>query len=73
MEVSNPEGLGDAAQEMGRWRNADGSAAVWSVIPKDYTTYFNGMTWVIVAILRQAVQRLASCVVASWFICIGQR
>jgi hypothetical protein len=43
------------------WRNAGGSAAVWSMIPKDYTAYFNGMVWVIVAILRQAVQRLASC------------
>lgn len=45
----------------GGWRNADGSAAVWSMTPKDYTAYFNGMVWVIVAILRQAVQRLASC------------
>jgi hypothetical protein len=37
------------------WRNAGGSAVVWSMIPKDYTAYFNGMVWVIVAILRQAV------------------
>jgi hypothetical protein len=55
MEVSNPEGLGDAARGMGRlekyWRQC------CSVEYDSERLYgvFNGIVWVIVAILRQAV------------------